>query len=65
LGNIATQTLTGERNGITRMRGGSYEYRGIEVIPTFHPAACLRNPGLKKDVWEDIKKIMKILGLTT
>jgi DNA polymerase len=64
LGNVATQTLTGERNGITRMRGGSYEYRGIEVIPTFHPAACLRNPGLKKDVWEDIKKIMKILGLT-
>ena len=65
LGNVATQTLTGERNGITRMRGGSYEYRGIEVIPTFHPAACLRNPGLKKDVWEDIKKIMKVLGLTT
>jgi DNA polymerase len=65
LGNVATQTLTGERNGITRMRGGSYEYRGIEVIPTFHPAACLRNPGLKRDVWEDIKKIMKVLGLTT
>jgi len=65
LGNVATQTLTGERNGITRMRGGSYEYRSIEVIPTFHPAACLRNPGLKKDVWEDIKKIMKVLGLTT
>jgi DNA polymerase len=65
LGNVATQTLTGERNGITRMRGGSYEYRGIEVIPTFHPAACLRNPGLKRDVWEDIQKIMRILGLTT
>ncbi len=65
LGNVATQTLTGERNGITRMRGGSYEYRGIQVIPTFHPAACLRNPGIKKDVWEDIKKIMKVLGLTT
>jgi len=65
LGNVATQTLTGVRDGITRMRGGSYEYRGILVIPTFHPAACLRNPGIKKDVWEDIKKVMKVLGLTT
>jgi DNA polymerase len=64
LGNVATQTLTGERDGITRMRGRSYEYRGIRMIPTFHPAACLRNPGIKKDVWEDIQKIMKILGLT-
>jgi DNA polymerase len=64
LGNVATQTLTGVRDGITRMRGGSYEYRDIQVIPTFHPAACLRNPGIKKDVWEDIKKIMKVLGLS-
>lgn len=65
LGNVATQTLTGVRDGITRMRGRSYEFRGILVIPTFHPAACLRNPGIKKDVWEDIKKVMKALGLTT
>jgi uracil-DNA glycosylase family 4 len=65
LGNVATQTLTGVRDGITRMRVKSYEYRGILVIPTFHPAACLRNPGIKKDVWEDIKKVMKALGLTT
>ena len=63
LGRVATQTLTGMRGGISSMRGVAYDYRGIPLIPTFHPAACLRNPGNKKLVWEDIKKVMKELGL--
>jgi len=63
LGLFATQTLTGIRDPIGRMRGGTYEYRGIPLIPTYHPAACLRNPSSKKLVWEDIKRVMKQLGL--
>jgi uracil-DNA glycosylase family 4 len=63
LGRVSTQTLTGMRGGISSMRGASYDYRGIRLIPTFHPAACLRNPGNKKLVWEDIKNVMKELGL--
>lgn len=63
LGLFATQTLTGIRDPIGRMRGNTYEHRGIALIPTYHPAACLRNPGSKKLVWEDIKKVMTRLGL--
>lgn len=63
LGLFATQTLTGIRDSIGRMRGNTYEYRGIPLIPTFHPAACLRNPSSKKLVWEDIKRVMRKLGL--
>lgn len=64
LGNVATQTVTGERRPISDMHGKTYEYRGISVIPTYHPAACLRNPDTKKLVWQDIKKVMGLLGLT-
>ena len=63
LGNVATQTVTGVRSPISTMRGRPYDYRGITVIPTFHPAACLRNPEIKKDVWEDVKKVMKAIDL--
>jgi DNA polymerase len=63
LGRVATQTLAGERSGITALRGRFFEYRGIKLIPTFHPAACLRQPSNKRLVWEDIKKVMKELGL--
>jgi uracil-DNA glycosylase family 4 len=63
LGLVATQTITGSRSGITAMRGRYYDYNGIMVMPTFHPAACLRNPSSKRLVWEDVKKIMKTLGL--
>jgi len=63
LGRVATQTLVGERSGITALRGRFFEYRGIRLMPTFHPAACLRQPSNKRLVWEDIKKVMKELGL--
>jgi DNA polymerase len=63
LGNVATQTITGIRSGITTLRGRFYDYRGIRVMPTFHPAACLRNPASKKLVWQDIKQVMKELDL--
>jgi DNA polymerase len=63
LGVVATQAITGMRRGISAMRGRPHDYRGFTVIPTFHPAACLRYPSNKKLVWEDIKKVMKTLGL--
>jgi uracil-DNA glycosylase family 4 len=63
LGRVATQVLVGERSGITALRGRFFEYRGIRLMPTFHPAACLRQPSNKRLVWDDIKKVMKELGL--
>jgi DNA polymerase len=63
LGNVPTQNLLGIKDGITKVRGTWQTYEGIPVMPTFHPAYLLRNPGEKKLVWEDIKKVMERLGL--
>jgi len=46
---------------IGKVRGKFYDYNGIKVMPTFHPAYLLRNPSEKKLVWEDMKKIMGAL----
>jgi len=45
LGNFATKLLLATTEGITRLRGRSYPYRGGVLIPTFHPAAVLRGAG--------------------
>lgn len=61
LGSPATQALLDTTAGITKIRGTFREYRGIRVMPTFHPAYLLRNPAAKKDVWEDMQKVMAFL----
>jgi uracil-DNA glycosylase family 4 len=61
LGKFAVQTLLQSKVPITRLRGSWYTYHGIKLMPTFHPAYLLRNPGDKKLVWEDIKKVIKEL----
>ena len=63
LGAVATQALLGTQEGITRLRGNFHDYRGIRVMPTFHPAYLLRSPDKKREAWEDLKKIMAVLGL--
>jgi DNA polymerase len=63
LGTFAAQTVLGVKKPITRLRGEWHDYRGVKVMPTFHPAYLLRNPGDKKLVWEDIKLVMAELGL--
>jgi DNA polymerase len=63
LGTFAAQTLLDVRTPITRMRGVWHLYRGVKVMPTFHPAYLLRNPADKKQVWADIKLVMAELGL--
>ena len=47
---------------ITKIRGTWYEYRGIKVMPTLHPAYLLRNPPAKKEAWEDLQKVMNFFG---
>jgi len=63
LGKFAAQALLREQTPITRLRGQWREYEGIPVMPTFHPAYLLRSPGEKGKVWEDLKQVMKKLGL--
>ena len=59
LGKFAVQTLLQSKVPITKLRGNWHSYHGIKLMPTFHPAYLLRNPGDKKLVWEDIKKVIK------
>jgi uracil-DNA glycosylase family 4 len=63
LGRVAGRALFGGGFSITQARGRWNAYQGIPVMPTFHPAYLLRNPSAKREVWEDIKKIMNRLGL--
>jgi DNA polymerase len=62
LGKFAVQTLLRSKIPITKLRGQWHSYHGIKLMPTFHPAYLLRNPGDKKLVWEDIKKVIEALG---
>lgn len=61
LGTFAARTLLRTLDPISRLRGRTYSYRGATLIPTFHPAYLLRNPGSKREVWEDMKVVKKLL----
>ncbi|MEK7850584.1 MAG: uracil-DNA glycosylase [Deltaproteobacteria bacterium] len=58
LGTFAAKTLLKTELPISKLRGKFHDYKGIKVMPTFHPSYLLRNPEAKKDVWEDIKMVM-------
>ena len=63
LGATGVQGLIGTTMGITRMRGQWKLYKGrIPLMPTFHPAYLLRQPAKKREVWNDLKQVMKRLG---
>lgn len=61
LGTFAAQTLLKTDAKITTLRGRFYEFLGIKVMPTYHPAYLLRNPERKREVWHDMKQISKDL----
>ena len=56
LGNTAMKNLLDTKEGITKVRGQFQDYKGIKVLPTFHPAYLLRDPSKKREAWEDLKK---------
>ncbi|HEX9163670.1 MAG TPA: uracil-DNA glycosylase [Thermoanaerobaculia bacterium] len=64
LGKFALQSLTGKAHAVSAARGQWTEYEGIKVMPTYHPAYLLRTPSAKKDVWNDMKKVMAELGIS-
>jgi DNA polymerase len=66
LGATAVEGLLGKTTGITRLRGNWRTYRGIPLMPTYHPAYLLRNQALseKRRVWEDMLQVMEKLGMT-
>jgi len=64
LGATATEGLL-KRSGISRLRGSWQSYRGIPLMPTFHPAYLLYrdDPAEKRRLWEDMMLVMEKLGL--
>src|SRR3990172_593465 len=64
LGNTAMRNLLDTREGITKLRGHFQDYKGIKVMPTFHPAYLLRDPSKKRETWEDLKKVRDYLEST-
>jgi DNA polymerase len=62
LGTFAARALLRTLDPISRLRGRTFEYRGAQLIPTFHPAYLLRNPASKRDVWEDMKTARALLA---
>ncbi len=63
LGAPAQMALSGINIGITKLRGQWQEWRGIKLMPTFHPAYILRNQAAKRPFWDDLQEVMKELGL--
>jgi DNA polymerase len=65
LGKVATDFFLPSSLGMTALRGNFYQYGPLQVMPTFHPSYIVRNEGnrmIKKMVWEDMKKVMALLG---
>jgi uracil-DNA glycosylase family 4 len=63
LGKFAAQFLLETEEGIMRLRGKWGDYRGIPVMPTFHPSFLLRQPEKKREAWEDLLRVLERLRL--
>ncbi len=59
LGSVALKNILGEKYGITASRGKWIEKKGILYMPTFHPAALLRDDSKKIDFWNDLELVIK------
>ena len=64
LGSVATGLMLKLKNfKMGQLRGTFHQYGNSKLMITYHPAALLRNPAFKKPVWEDMKLVMKELGI--
>jgi uracil-DNA glycosylase len=61
LGTFAAQALLNSKDPISQLRGRAWPCRDRLLVPTFHPAFLLRSPDRKRDTWDDMKLVLKIL----
>ena len=61
VGAFPAQTLLGSQDPNSRLRGSVHRYEGRPLVPPYHPAALLRNPGWIRPVWEDLQRLRRIL----
>jgi DNA polymerase len=64
VGRVSTQILCERTEGIGRLRGADLEFLGIPVVATYHPSAVLRNSELRAAVWQDLKRLQALPGLS-
>lgn len=62
-GSVAVRAVLGSTDSVGRLRGKFHSFRGAKVLVTYHPAYLLRNPDAKKLTWEDMKMLMKDIGI--
>ncbi len=62
MGATAVKGLLEVQTGISRLRGQWMRFEDIDTMPTYHPAYLLRNPAAKRDVWNDMKEVLRRLG---
>jgi DNA polymerase len=62
LGKIPAHSLLNTTDSLSRLRGRFFDYNGIKLIVTFHPAALLYHPAWKRLAWEDLKMIRRELN---
>lgn len=62
VGTFPAQTLLGSGEPIGRLRGRVHDYGGRPLVPTYHPAAVLRNPSWIRPVWEDLQRLREVLA---
>lgn len=60
LGKVAAQSLLGSDASVAALRGRVHDFDGVPVVVTYHPAALLRNTGLKRRTWEDVQRVRKL-----
>jgi DNA polymerase len=60
LGKRAANCVLGNRSSVEELRGKFYFYKGIRVMPSFHPSLLLEKPELKRHVWNDMKLVMAL-----
>jgi len=59
-GRVAGQALLKINTSLAQLRGKVFDYRGIPLMVTYHPAALLRNPNWKRLCWEDVQLFRKL-----
>ena len=63
LGSVAAKSLLGTKLSLGKLRKQFHQYRSSKVVVTYHPAYLLRTPSAKTNVWEDMKMLMKDMGV--
>ena len=60
LGRFAGSWLSGQADSLGKMRGRTFDFKGVPVVVTYHPSGVLRNPEYRRPVWDDLRRLREI-----